>query len=78
MYRSNQQRTGYIDIVSNIILGDVNSDQSINILDIIEQVNHILGVNTLFGGSFISADMNSDGMIDILDIMQIVNIIMSR
>ena len=53
--------------------GDINSDDLINILDIILVVNIILG-NSNFNSL---ADINNDEVIDILDIVQLVNIILS-
>ena len=56
------------------ILGDINEDILVNILDVILIINIILGVdeaNEL-------ADLNYDNDINILDVVQIVNIIISR
>ena len=53
--------------------GDVNSDDIINILDVILTVNIILG-NSGFNSS---ADINNDEVIDVLDIVQLVNMILS-
>ena len=54
------------------ILGDMNNDSIINILDVILLVNIILGSdnNSSMG------DMNSDESIDILDVILLVNIIL--
>ena len=53
------------------ILGDVNSDGEINILDVVLTVNIILSTeyNEI-------ADLNSDGNVDVLDIVIIINIIL--
>ena len=48
------------------LLGDLNQDESINILDVILIVNIILG------------DMNSDNIINILDVISLVNIILNN
>ena len=53
--------------------GDVNSDEIVNILDIIQLVNMILT-----GEYADNADLNSDGIVNILDIIQITNIILSN
>ncbi len=58
------------------ILGDVNFDEVINILDIVALVNHIIGTSLLDFEE--SGDMNEDGTINILDIVQIVNVIMGN
>ena len=55
------------------VLGDVNVDGSIDILDIIFTVNIILGQEEF---SY-AADMNSDGIINILDIIFLVNTILT-
>ena len=56
----------------NYLLGDVNLDGIINILDIIATVNFVLSneYNVL-------ADLNDDSIINILDIVELVNIIMN-
>ena len=55
-----------------MLIGDINNDGIINILDIIQTVNLIL-VNQYSN----SADINDDGIVNILDIVQIVTIILS-
>lgn len=56
--------------------GDVNGDMSINILDVLTTVNHILGIAPLTGDALIRADCNADGEIDVLDCLGIVNVIL--
>ena len=59
---------------ANILIGDVNIDGNIDILDVIVMVNYILG-NT---GSinFDYADINYDGSVDISDIILTLNYIL--
>jgi len=52
--------------------GDVNSDEVVNILDIVQLANMILS-----GNYAENADLNNDGEVNILDIVAIVNIILS-
>ena len=47
MIRGNLYRTGFIDTMDGVIFGDVNIDGSINILDIVAQINHILDYHPL-------------------------------
>ena len=55
------------------ILGDINGDEIINILDV------ILLVGVILDGEYIqSGDLNSDGSVDVLDIVSIVNIILGE
>ena len=67
-------RYGYDYFDSNQLLGDVNGDQVVNILDIILTVNIILGVDN----SSNSADVNSDGVVNILDVVSLVNLILGN
>ena len=62
---------------NNINFGDVNQDGIINILDIINIVNIILGNYSPSTFEYQLADFNNDNDINILDIISIVNIILS-
>ena len=53
--------------------GDVNQDESVNILDIVLTVNGILGTSELSDIEFQLADMNGDGVLNILDVILIAN-----
>ena len=57
----------------SILIGDINNDDIVNILDIIMTVNIILGTSPFNEGG----DINMDGYIDILDIVSLINIILS-
>jgi len=61
---------------TDILLGDVNFDDHIDILDVVIIVNFALNVTEPTEAQFYSADLNSDGVIDILDIVNIINIIL--
>ena len=54
------------------ILGDLNEDLVVNILDVIICVNMILGSEEVNN----NADLNDDGIVNILDIINLVNIIL--
>ena len=56
--------------------GDVNGDGDINILDVIETINIILGKLDPTPDQFRAADINGDKVIDILDVLGIVNVIL--
>ena len=58
--------------------GDINMDESINVLDIVLAVNYVLGVEDLSSYQIQIADMNSDQIVNILDIILIVNIILGN
>ena len=58
-----------------IILGDVNFDNEINILDVVLMVSFILGEPT-DEYELSAADINQDGLLNILDIVSLINIIL--
>ena len=59
--------------LSPYLVGDVNFDSNIDVLDIVQCVNIILTYLLYVE----SADINQDTLIDILDIILIVNIILA-
>ena len=56
------------------LAGDVNEDGAINVLDIVNIVNHILATVVL--EDTCAADFNEDGDVNVLDIVNIVNVIL--
>ena len=64
---------GEYNLHDTFILGDINQDSSIDILDVVLLVNLILnnGFNDI-------ADMNSDSNIDVLDVVLLVNQILDN
>ena len=59
---------------SNSILGDINDDGMVNVLDVVLLVNIVLGLSE--GNS--SADINNDGVVNVLDVVILVNIILEN
>ena len=57
---------------NDIVLGDLDGNGTINILDVILMINMILNSDSQDSG-----DINNDGLVNILDIIQLVNIILS-
>ena len=55
-------------------MGDVNNDDSIDIVDVVNVVSHVLQTGSLDNTLF--ADINSDELIDVLDVILIVSIIL--
>ena len=60
--------------ISSSILGDINGDQNLNVLDVILVVNMALGNSEIN----LNGDMNGDEMINVLDVVLLVNIILSN
>ncbi len=62
----------------NMELGDVNSDNTVNILDIIATVNHVLGSDVFTDSQIAQSDLNFDGSVDILDIVALANLVLNE
>jgi hypothetical protein len=60
-------------VLDNGLLGDVNGDGLLNVLDVVTLVNIILNNDDYI----LAGDMNQDGALDVLDIVTLVNIILS-
>ena len=56
-------------------MGDTNSDQEIDILDIVLIANEILNMNNLSDLQKHQSDLNADFTINVLDILFVVNMI---
>jgi len=69
-----------IDYINQFIytIGDVNQDNTIDILDLVIIMNNILGNNELTQIEFYASDMNEDGTINVQDIIIIINIILNN
>ena len=63
--------------IESLNLGDINFDNSIDILDITQIIQIILGLYIPNNIELQVADMNFDQSIDLLDIISIVNIILN-
>tara|TARA_B110000438_G_scaffold200007_1_gene191560 strand:- start:1434 stop:2225 length:792 start_codon:yes stop_codon:yes gene_type:complete len=60
-------------ISENQLIGDINLDNTVNVVDIVVIVNLILSGDN----SNELADINNDGQIDVVDIVQLVNLILN-
>jgi len=65
---------GYHEYGQNI-LGDLNQDGSVDILDVVLLVGIILGETPTEWEAY-AGDLNGDGSIDVLDVVQLVNVIL--
>ena len=59
------------------IVGDINADGYVDILDVINLVNFILNADTPTTIEFLAADQNGDGILNVLDIVLLVDGILS-
>ena len=56
------------------IIGDVNLDNVINVVDVVALVGHILGTSPLT--SICEADTNDDGILNVVDVVALVGMIL--
>ena len=57
--------------------GDMNDDETLNVLDVVTLVNVILNVIEPTQGQLYAGDINSDGGINVLDVVLLVNMILN-
>ena len=63
------------DIQSNMsMLGDINNDSTIDVLDAVLLVNIVLGIST----SNSNADINQDGSYNVLDVVQQLTLLLTK
>ena len=62
---------------TNGILGDLNNDSTLNILDIVSLVNIILETSDANEYQTWASDINQDNLINILDVVILVNLILN-
>ena len=58
--------------------GDANEDGNVNVLDVVQIVQAILGNGTLTDGGACNSDFNSDGNLNVLDVVSIVQSILGN
>ena len=74
-FQSFQSESGCITTENSNILGDINSDLQIDVLDVVILVNMILNV---VDTDLSASDLNDDGQLNVLDVVTIVNIILDE
>lgn len=63
---------------NTFVMGDVNQDEEVNVLDVVTIVNFILGVGEPTAYQEFAGDMNEDDALNILDVVLIVNTILAN
>ena len=64
-------------VSDNYILGDINFDGNINVLDVVLLVSFILG-ESVDEFEYIAADINEDNSLNVLDVVMIIEIILNQ
>tara|TARA_Y100000590_G_C15718369_1_gene1012684 strand:- start:483 stop:2174 length:1692 start_codon:yes stop_codon:yes gene_type:complete len=58
--------------------GDVNSDNVVNVVDIVALVSFVLGTNSPSGQQICESDINQDGLLNVVDIVALVAIVLGN
>ena len=78
-YDTTQTYTSSVESLLHIPLsGDVNQDDILNVMDVVQLAQHVMGSLQLSGQELANADINSDGLIDVLDVVALVSIILGN
>ena len=62
----------------NIDFGDLNSDGTVNVLDVVLTVSSVLGYASLNGEQILTADINMDGKVDVIDLTLIIDMLFAN
>ncbi|MBT3251593.1 MAG: M6 family metalloprotease domain-containing protein [Candidatus Marinimicrobia bacterium] len=77
MFQGNPSRTGVANISGiSIMIGDMNEDGAIDVLDVVILVSVILGETELSGYDILAGDLNNDGDLDILDVIIMIGMVL--
>ena len=60
-----------------VIIGDVNVDGNVDVLDVVQIVNFIIGNSIPDEAQACASDINEDGNVDVLDVVQMVSMIIN-
>lgn len=63
--------------ITDIVLGDINSDTVINVQDVVLLINFILGSIEPNDNQYNAGDVNNDGILNVQDVVILINIILS-
>ena len=61
------------DMSNQTLIGDINSDGSVDVIDVVQLVSFILNETDVDG-----ADISNDGLINVIDVVALINIILSN
>jgi len=63
--------------LNQILSGDLNQDQVIDVLDAVLLVNGVLNPNSLNNSQIIAGDINADDVLNVLDIVLLIGFILN-
>ncbi len=63
---------------TNLIIGDVNDDGEINIVDLVATIEYIIGSMNLNQSQLLASDINESGEVNVSDIVGFINLILQQ
>lgn len=77
----NEQKLTFVDSSFDISVidyttGDANGDGSLDVMDVVKMVSHIMGRNPS-NFKFVAADIDGNGKVNVMDLVNLINLIMS-
>ena len=58
---------------NDVVLGDVNEDGQVNLVDLMQSLNHVGGKTFLTGNALLAADIDQNGDVNLVDLMRLLN-----
>ena len=58
---------------SEVMLGDIDGDGQVNLVDLMQCLNHVGGKTFLTGNALLAADINQNGDVNLVDLMRLLN-----
>lgn len=58
--------------------GDINGDDAVDLLDLMQCLNHVSKKSLLEGSAYVSADVDGNGTVDLIDLMRILNYVSKK
>ena len=69
--------TDFDIIVNSMVMGDVNDDGDIDVMDVVMMVSYIMG-RSPSSFNFTAADHTGDGLVDVMDLVRQVSLVMAQ
>ena len=76
IFRFNIKRTGCLTLTQSGMIGDLNQDLLIDILDVVTLINIVLENTAPTPSQEFSGDLNSDGLFNVLDVVLLTNLVL--
>lgn len=58
---------------NDVMLGDVNEDGQVNLVDLMQCLNHVGRKTFLTGNALLAADIDQNGEVNLVDLMRLLN-----